>query len=78
MLETFKHTVDYLSSPTISFSILTIVTPLIFPPTDWFDNINRKLGLYLLWTKKGLIAAMSVITFFFVAVSYTHLRAHET
>ena len=66
MLETFKHTVVYLSSPTISFSILTIVTPLVFPPTDWFDNINRKLGLYLLWTKKGLIAAMSVITFFFV------------
>ena len=69
MLETFKHTVDYLSSPTISFSILTVVTPILFPPTDWFDKINRKLGFYLLWTKKGCVAAMSAITFFF-AVGY--------
>ena len=66
MLETFKNTVDYLSSPTISFSILTVVTPILFPPTDWFDKLNRKLGFYLLWTKPGLVAAMSVITFFFI------------
>jgi len=66
MLETFKHTVDYLSSPTISFSILTVITPILFPPTDWFDKINRKLGFHLLWTKTGLIAAMAAITFFFV------------
>ena len=66
MLETFKHTVDYLSTPTISFSILTIVTPILFPPTDWFDKVNRKLGFYLLWTKTGLIAALSAISFFFV------------
>ena len=69
MLETFKHTVDYLSSPTISFSILTVVTPILFPPTDWFDKINRKLGFYLLWTKTGCAVALSVITFFF-AVGY--------
>ena len=69
MLETFKHTADYLSSPTISFSILTVVTPILFPPTDWFDKINRKLGFYLLWTKTGCAVALSVITFFF-AVGY--------
>ncbi len=69
MLETIKHTVDYLSAPTISFSILTVVTPILFPPTDWFDNINRKLGFYLLWTKKGCAVAMVVITAFF-AIGY--------
>ena len=69
MLETFKHTVDYLSAPTISFSILTVVTPILFPPTDWFDNLNRKLGFYLLWTKKGCAVALSVITAFF-AIGY--------
>ena len=66
MLDVFKSTVDYLSAPTISFSILTVVTPILFPPTDWFDKINRKLGFYLLWTKTGLVAAMAAITFFFI------------
>ena len=66
MLETFKYTVDYLSTPTISFSILTVVTPILFPPTDWFDKINRKFGFYLLWTKTGLVAAMAAITLFFI------------
>ena len=66
MLDSFKNTVDFLSAPTISFSILTVVTPMLFPPTDWFDKINRKLKLYLLWSKAGLVAAMGIITFFFV------------
>ena len=69
MLDTFKHTVDFLSAPTISFSILTIVVPILFPPTDWFDKINRKLGFYLLWTKTGCAVALSVITIFF-AIGY--------
>ena len=66
MLDSFKNAVDFLSAPTISFSILTIVTPMLFPPTDWFDKINRKLKLYLLWSKAGLIVAMGVITLFFI------------
>ena len=69
MLDTFKHTVDFLSAPTISFSILTVVVPILFPPTDWFDKINRKLGFYLLWTKTGCAIAMAVITVFF-AIGY--------
>ena len=43
MLDAFKNSVDYISNPTISFSLLTVLTPLLFPPTDWFDKINRKL-----------------------------------
>ena len=59
MLDTFKLTVDYLSSPTISFSILTVLTPIVFPPTDWFDRLNRKLGFHLLWTHTGLAVPCS-------------------
>ena len=66
MLDSFKLTVDYLSSPTISFSILTVLTPIVFPPTDWFDKLNRKLGFHLLWTNMGLVIAMLVITAFFI------------
>lgn len=70
MLETFKSSVDFLSTPTISFSLLTLLTPILFPPTDWFDKLNRKLGFYLLWTKKGCAAGLALITFFF-AVGFT-------
>ena len=66
MLATFKSIVDYLSSPTISFTILTVLTPLVFPPTDWFDKISRKLGIHLLWTKAGCAIGMILITIFFV------------
>tara|TARA_B110000003_G_scaffold183954_1_gene182943 strand:+ start:136 stop:1254 length:1119 start_codon:yes stop_codon:yes gene_type:complete len=65
MLDAFKNSVDYISNPTISFSLLTVLTPLLFPPTDWFDKINRKLRLHLLWTKTGCAISMVVITFFF-------------
>ena len=66
MLATFKSVVDYLSSPTISFTILTVLTPLVFPPTDWFDKINRKLKINLLWTKTGCAIGMILITLFFI------------
>tara|TARA_E500000178_G_scaffold308066_1_gene321457 strand:+ start:450 stop:1568 length:1119 start_codon:yes stop_codon:yes gene_type:complete len=66
LLATFKSIVDYLSSPTISFTILTVLTPLVFPPTDWFDRINRKLGIHLLWTKAGCAIGMVLITIFFI------------
>ena len=66
MLATFKSIVDYLSSPTISFTILTVLTPLVFPPTDWFDKVSRKLGIHLLWTKAGCAVGMVLITIFFI------------
>ena len=65
MLDLFKNSVDFLSKPTISFTILTVLTPILFPPTDWFEKVNRKFKFYLLWTKKGCTLAMVAITFFF-------------
>ena len=46
MIETFKAVIDTLSTPTISFTILTVLALFLFPPTDWFDKINRKLGIW--------------------------------
>jgi len=65
MIETFKSVIDTLSAPTVSFTLLTLLTPLIFPPTDWLDKLNRKLGIWRIWTKPGLWAGMGFITFFF-------------
>jgi magnesium-transporting ATPase (P-type) len=42
------------------------LTPLVFPPTDWFDKISRKLGIHLLWTKAGCAVGMVLITLFFI------------
>ena len=66
MIDTFKSVVDTLSAPTISFTILTILTPLVFPPTDRLARISRKLKIHLLWTKAGCILGLSLITFFFI------------
>ena len=53
MIEYIKNTIDYLSTPTLSFTILTVIFPFLFPPTDWFDKISRKLGIWRVWTNTG-------------------------
>ena len=53
MIEQLKHIIDYISAPTISFTFLTVAFPLLFPPTDFFDKINKKLGLWRVWTNSG-------------------------
>ena len=68
MIDTFKSVIDALSTPTVSFTLLTIFIPLVFPPTDLFDKINRKFGIWRLWTKPGLIGGMGFITFFFIGI----------
>ena len=77
MIDTFKSVIDALSAPTVSFTLLTVFTPLVFPPTDWFDKVNRKLGIWRLWTKPGLWAGMGFLTFFFV-VGYFDPNFHST
>jgi hypothetical protein len=65
MIESIKHTIDYISSPTISFTLLTVLFPFLFPPTDWFDKVNRKLKIYKLWTNTGGYIIFLVVTGFF-------------
>ena len=65
MIEQLKDIIDYISTPTISFTILTVLFPLLFPPTDWFDRINRKLGLWRVWTNAGGFLLFVLITGFF-------------
>ena len=52
-LVAIKSAIDWLSAPTISFTILTVVFPFLFPPSDWFEKIHRKFGLWTTWTKPG-------------------------
>ena len=70
MLEIIKNFIDFLTTPTISFTLLTVFTPLLFPPTDWFDRLNRKLGIYKIWTKNGAIVGLSLLTIFMI-MGYT-------
>ena len=59
MLEIIKNSIDFLTVPTIAFTLLTVFTPLLFPPTDWFDKISRKLGFHKIWTKSGAIVTFN-------------------
>ena len=65
MIESIKHTIDYISSPTISFTLLTVLFPFLFPPSDWFDKVNRKLKIYKLWTNTGGYIIFLLVTGFF-------------
>ena len=66
MIELIKNIIDTASAPTISFTLLTVLFPLIFPPTDWFDKLNKKLRIHLLWTNAGGLFLLSLVTGFFV------------
>ena len=65
MIDTFKSVIDTLAAPTVSFTILTVLAPFLFPPSDWFDKIINKLGIWRLWTKAGCVVGMGFITLFF-------------
>ena len=50
-MEGFKSLINYLSNPTILFTAVLVGFPFVFPPTNWFYKIHRKLGIDKLWTK---------------------------
>ena len=39
-LVAIKSAIDALSAPTVSFTILTVLFPFFFPPSDWFEKIH--------------------------------------
>ena len=61
-----KSFIDFLSTPTISFTLLTFAFPFIFPPNDWFDKKNRQWGIYKVWSNKGGFWIFISITLFFI------------
>jgi hypothetical protein len=69
-VESIKDFLDYLSTPTISFTLLTVLFPFIFPPTDWFDKKSRQLGFHNMWTNTGGFVIFTLITLFFVVGYY--------
>ena len=70
MIDQLKHFIDYISTPTISFTLLTVLFLLIFPPSNFFDKINKKLKIYKLWTNSGGLILFTLITGFFVIGYY--------
>ena len=53
MVDLIKEFVNFLSSPTVSFTLLTVSSPFLFPPTDWFEKYHYKFKLNYLWKKRG-------------------------
>ena len=66
MLDGIKAFLDFLSKPQISFTLIIIVFPFIIPPTMWFEKWHRRLGLHLLWTRKGGLYMFAFITIMLV------------
>jgi len=66
MIDNIKNIIDYISEPTISFTLITVLFPFLFPPTDWFYRINKKLKIYKLWTNTGGLLIFVLLTSFFI------------
>ena len=66
MFDWLKAIINVSSTPSISFTLLVVIIPFVFPPTDWFEKWHRKLGLHHLWSKRGGWGMFGVITAFFV------------
>lgn len=62
MFDWLKAFIDFLSTPSISFTLLILTFPFIFPPNLWFDKIHRRLGLHNMWTKRGGWWMFGIIT----------------
>ena len=73
MLESIKHFIDALTTPTISFTLLTVLMLFLFPPTDWFDKKSRQLGFNKIWTNKGAFVVLTLITIFMI-MGYTDVN----
>lgn len=64
-MESLKHFINTVTSPTILFPFILAVFFFIFPPTDRLYRINRKLGLYKIWTVPGAIVMFAFLFAFF-------------
>lgn len=65
MIETIKHSINFLTNPQILFPFLLVLTFLMFPPNDFLYNVNKKLRLYKLWTNTGGIVLLAFMLIFF-------------
>ena len=66
MIDSFKHIVNVLSAPQITFPIMALLFFLVFPPTERLARWNKKLHLDALWTNKGGIILHAILFMSFV------------
>ena len=74
-MESIKHLINTVSSPTILVTIILLTFFFIFPPSDWFYKWNKKLKLDRIWTVKGGIGILvSLIVFFIFGLTDENFR----
>ncbi len=75
MIETIKQFINHFSSPKIMFSILLLSFFFIFPPTEQLYQLNRKIGLDKIWTKKGgIVIFLFLFSFFIFGLTDSNFR----
>ena len=65
-MDQLKHFINIVSSPTIMFTALSAMFFFFFPPNDWFEKWNKRLGLHYLWTKPGGLFLLVLFVLFFL------------
>ena len=64
-MDAIKQFINKITNPQILFPLLVILYVFIFPFNDFLLKINKKLGIYKLWTKTGGICLFSTLILFF-------------
>ncbi len=64
-MEALKSFINHVTRPQTLFPFLLLFTIVMFPANDFLFNINKKLKLYKLWTRRGGIVLFSFILAFF-------------
>ena len=65
-MEIIKNSINYISRPTVLFTVVIATFFFVFPPNNWFMKVNRKLGIHKIWSNKGGIVLFSVLLAFFL------------
>ena len=74
-MESIKHFINSITNPKLLFPFLCVFTFLMFPFNDTLEKINRKLGLYKLWTNRGgAIMFLSIFCFFVFGLTDSNFR----
>jgi len=65
MVDMIKQGMNFIINPQIIFPVIVAIFFFIFPPTERLYALNRKLGIYKLWTNKGAIGIFGFLFAFF-------------
>ena len=64
-MQFLKDFINAASNPPVMLTLFILLFFFVFPPTNWFMQWNKRLGIRAIWTNKGGIIMVSIIIAFY-------------